>query len=168
MLRSAFMDVYNSMAPVMNGFIPNNTLLQVNTHDAYLKPLPDSTAPKVMKAIDKMIVIDGRQDGNLLQAAAEAHHKAFSRVDAMSETSAADYEAMNTDIGCIAASVPKLAFTVVCNSMASVVNSTFPFNMFHTVYPLAAYLKPLPDTATSRVMQAIDLMFVMGSKTKPQ
>ena len=71
---------------------------------------------------------------------------------------------MNTAIGRIAASVPMLAFTEVCNSMASVVNSTIPYNMFSTVNPLAAYLKPLTDTATSRVMKAIDMLIVMGSR----
>ena len=75
--------------------------------DVYLKPLPDTTAPKVMKAIDKMIVMGSQMDGNLLKAAAEAHHKAIGSIDAKGVTSAADYEAVNAAIGRIVASVPK-------------------------------------------------------------
>ena len=40
--------------------------------DVYLKPLPGKTAPETLKAIDKMIVMGSKMDGNLLKAAAEA------------------------------------------------------------------------------------------------
>ena len=106
--------------------------------DVYLKPLPDTTAPKVMKAIDKMIVMGSQMDGNLLKAAAEAHHKAIGSVDAKGVTSAADYEAVNAAIGRIVASVPKATVMDVYNSMAAVVDGTVPNNMFSKVNPLDA------------------------------
>ncbi|CAK9039816.1 Peridinin-chlorophyll a-binding protein [Durusdinium trenchii] len=106
--------------------------------DVYLKPLPDTTAPKVMKAIDKMIVMGSQMDGNLLKAAAEAHHKAIGSVDAKGVTSAADYEAVNAAIGRIVASVPKATVMDVYNSMAAVVDGSVPNNMFSKVNPLDA------------------------------
>ena len=106
--------------------------------DVYLKPLPDTTAPKVMKAIDKMIVMGSQMDGNLLKAAAEAHHKAIGSIDAKGVTSAADYEAVNAAIGRIVASVPKATVMDVYNSMAAVVDGTVPNNMFSKVNPLDA------------------------------
>ena len=106
--------------------------------DVYLKPLPDTTAPKVMKAIDKMIVMGSQMDGNLLKAAAEAHHKAIGSIDAKGVTSAADYEAANAAIGRIVASVPKATVMDVYNSMAAVVDGTVPNNMFSKVNPLDA------------------------------
>ena len=106
--------------------------------DVYLKPLPDTTAPKVVKAIDKMIVMGSQMDGNLLKAAAEAHHKAIGSVDAKGVTSAADYEAVNAAIGRIVASVPKATVMDVYNSMAAVVDGTVPNNMFSKVNPLDA------------------------------
>ena len=106
--------------------------------DVYLKPLPDTTAPKVVKAIDKMIVMGSQMDGNLLKAAAEAHHKAIGSIDATGVTSAADYEAVNAAIGRIVASVPKATVMDVYNSMAAVVDGTVPNNMFSKVNPLDA------------------------------
>ncbi|CAK8986142.1 unnamed protein product [Durusdinium trenchii] len=106
--------------------------------DVYLKPLPDTTAPKVMKAIDKMIVMGSQMDGNLLKAAAAAHHKAIGSIDAKGVTSAADYEAVNAAIGRIVASVPKATVMDVYNSMAAVVDGSVPTNMFSKVNPLDA------------------------------
>ena len=63
--------------------------------DIYLKPLPGKTAPETLKAIDKMIVMGSKMDGNLLKAAAEAHHKAIGSIDAKGVTSPEDYEAVN-------------------------------------------------------------------------
>ena len=106
--------------------------------DVYLKPLPGTTAPKVMTAIDKMIVMGSQMDGNLLKAAAEAHHKAIGSVDAKGVTSAADYEAVNAAIGRIVASVPKATVMDVYNSMAGIVDGSIPNNMFSKVNPLDA------------------------------
>ena len=119
--------------------LPQIFVFQVDwLSDVYLKPLPDTTAPKVMKAIDKMIVMGSQMDGNLLKAAAEAHHKAIGSVDAKGVTSAADYEAVNAAIGRIVASVPKATVMDVYNSMAAVVDGSVPNNMFSKVNPLDA------------------------------
>jgi len=106
--------------------------------DVYLKPLPGKTAPEVMKAIDKMIVMGAKMDGNALKAAAEAHHKAIGSIDAKGVTSAADYEAVNAALGRVVASVPKATVMDVYNSMAKVTSGSIPLNMFSKVNPLDA------------------------------
>mmetsp|Transcript_24846 Transcript_24846/g.51598 ORF Transcript_24846/g.51598 Transcript_24846/m.51598 type:complete len:203 (+) Transcript_24846:80-688(+) len=93
---------------------------------------------EALKAIDKMIVMGAKMDGNLLKAAAEAHHKAIGSIDATGVTSAADYEAVNAAIGRLVASVPKTTVMDVYNSMAGVVDSTVTNNMFSKVNPLDA------------------------------
>merc|ERR1712107_666569 len=77
------------------------------TSDLYIKPLPGASASQALKAIDKAIVMGSAMDGNLLKAAAEAHHKAIGSIDANGVTSAADYEAVNAALGRVIASVPK-------------------------------------------------------------
>jgi len=106
--------------------------------DVYLKPLPGKTAPEVMKAIDKMIVMGAKMDGNALKAAAEAHHKAIGSIDAKGVTSAADYEAVNAALGRVVASVPKATVMDVYNSMAKITEGSVPLNMFSKVNPLDA------------------------------
>ena len=106
--------------------------------DIYLKPLPGKTAPETLKAIDKMIVMGSKMDGNLLKAAAEAHHKAIGSVDAQGVTSAADYEAVNAALGRLVASVDKSTVMEVYNSMAKIVDPTVTNNMFSKVNPLDA------------------------------
>ena len=106
--------------------------------DIYLKPLPGKTAPEALKAIDKMIVMGSKMDGNLLKAAAEAHHKAIGSVDAKGVTTAANYEAVNAAIGRLVASVPKATVMDVYNSMAKIVDPTVTNNMFSKVNPLDA------------------------------
>ena len=104
--------------------------------------LPEAAArhhrPEGDDAIDKMIVMGSQMDGNLLKAAAEAHHKAIGSVDAKGVTSAADYEAVNAAIGRIVASVPKATVMDVYNSMATIVDGSIPNNMFSKVNPLDA------------------------------
>eukprot|EP00913_Durusdinium_trenchii_P034669 g32432.t1 len=112
--------------------------------DVYLKPLPDTTASKVVKAIDKMIVMGSQMDGNLLKAAAQAHHKAIGSIDAKGVTSAADYEAVNAAIGRIVASVPKATVMDVYNAMAAVTDGSVPNNMFSKVNPLDALVHRRP------------------------
>merc|ERR1712064_250450 len=63
--------------------------------DVYLKPLPGVSPQQSLKAIDKMIVMGAKADGNALKAAAEAHHKAIASIDASGVTSEYDYEAVN-------------------------------------------------------------------------
>jgi hypothetical protein len=52
-----------------------------------------------MKAIDMMIVMGSKMDGNPLRAAVEAHYKASNCVDAKGVTPAAGYEAVHTANG---------------------------------------------------------------------
>ena len=131
--------------------------------DVYLKPLPGKTAPETLKAIDQMIatrpqfgscggplrervmlyvvateVMGSKMDGNLLKAAAEAHHKAIGSIDAKGVTSAADYEAVNAALGRLVASVPKSTVMDVYNSMSKIVDSSVTNNMFSKVNPLDA------------------------------
>merc|ERR1711988_762467 len=63
--------------------------------DIYIKPIPGVTAQQALKAVDKTIVLGSAMDGNLLKAAAEAHHKAIGSINSKGVTSAADYEAVN-------------------------------------------------------------------------
>merc|ERR1711972_603904 len=106
--------------------------------DVYLKPLPGKTAPETLQAIDKMIVMGAKMDGNLLKAAAEAHHKAIGSIDATGVTSAADYEAVNAALGRVVASVPKSKVMDVFNAFSGVVGPNIPNKMFSMADPLAA------------------------------
>merc|ERR1712008_18739 len=60
--------------------------------DLFMKPLPGASSAQVLKAVDKAIVMGSAMDGNLLKAAAEAHHKAIGSIDGQGVTSAADFE----------------------------------------------------------------------------
>merc|ERR1711941_125548 len=108
------------------------------TSDLFIKPLPGVSAPQALKAVDKAIVLGSAIDGNLLKAAAEAHHKAIGSIDAKGVTSSADYEAVNAALGRVVASVPTSKVMDVYNAMAGVVDSTVPNNMFSKVNPLDA------------------------------
>merc|ERR1712113_337922 len=50
-------------------------------------PLPGTSAKSALQAIDKAIVMGTNMDGNLLKAAAEAHHKAIGSIDAQGVSS---------------------------------------------------------------------------------
>merc|ERR1719284_868261 len=106
--------------------------------DIYLKPLPGASADKSLKAIDKLIVMGAKADGNALKAAAEAHHQAIGSIDASGVTSAADYEAVNAALGRVVASVPTSKVMDVYNAFAKIVPGTVPNKLFSTVDPLAA------------------------------
>jgi hypothetical protein len=108
------------------------------TSDLFLKPLPGASATQALKAVDKAIVMGSAMDGNLLKAAAEAHHKAIGSIDAKGVTSAADYEAVNAALGRVIASVPTSKVMDVYNSFASLVNPAVPNKLFSTVNPLDA------------------------------
>merc|ERR1712207_62317 len=108
------------------------------TSSLYLKPLPGATAKDALKAIDKAIVMGSSIDGNLLKAAAEAHHKAIGSIDATGVTSAADYAAVNAALGRVIASVPASKVMDVYNAFSGIVSSQIPNNMFSLADPLAA------------------------------
>jgi len=77
-------------------------------------------------------------DGNLLKAAAEAHHKAIGSIDAKGVTSAADYAAVNTALAKAIASVPSSQVMDVYNAFAKAVPGAVPNMMFSMVNPLDA------------------------------
>ena len=108
------------------------------TSDIYLKPLPGANVKDVLKAVDKAIVMGSSMDGNLLKAAAEAHHKAIGSIDGKGVTSAADYEAVNAALGKVIASVPQSKVMDVYNAFAKVVPGEVPNKLFSMVNPLDA------------------------------
>merc|ERR1711879_1144059 len=108
------------------------------TSDLFIKPLPGVSAPQALKAVDKAIVLGSAFDGNLLKAAAEAHHKAIGSIDGKGVTSAADYEAVTAALGRVIASVPTSKVMDVYNAFAGVVNPAVPNKLFESVNPLDA------------------------------
>merc|ERR1712172_271769 len=108
------------------------------TSDLFMKPLPGASASQALKAVDKSIVMGSAMDGNLLKAAAEAHHKAIGSIDAKGVTSAADYEAVNAALGRVVASVPAAKVMDVYNAFAKLVNPAVPNKLFSTVNALDA------------------------------
>jgi len=108
------------------------------TSDIYLKPLPGVSAKDALKAIDKAIVMGAAMDGNALKAAAEAHHKAIGKIDAKGVTSAADFEAVNSALGRVFASVPTSKVMDVYNAFAKIVPNEVPNMLFSGVDPLKA------------------------------
>jgi len=108
------------------------------TSDLFIKPLPGASAAQALKAVDKAIVMGSAMDGNLLKAAAEAHHKAIGSIDAKGVTSAADYEAVNAALGRVVASVPTSKVMDVYNAFAALVNPAVPNKLFSTVNALDA------------------------------
>merc|ERR1711956_3218 len=105
--------------------------------DLFMKPLPGASSAQVLKAVDKAIVMGSAMDGNLLKAAAEAHHKAIGSIDAKGVTSA-DYEAVNAALGRAVASVPTSKVMDVYNAFASVTNPSVPSKLFSTVSAIDA------------------------------
>merc|ERR1712178_493142 len=108
------------------------------TSDLFIKPLPGASASQALKAVDKAIVMGSAMDGNLLKAAAEAHHKAIGSIGGKGVTSAADYEAVNAALGKVIASVPNSKVMDVYNAFAKVVPGTVPNKLFSMVNPLDA------------------------------
>merc|ERR1712045_463812 len=108
------------------------------TSDLFMKPLPGASASQALKAVDKAIVMGSAMDGNLLKAAAEAHHKAIGSIDGKGVTSAADYEAVNAALGRVVASVPTAKVMDVYNGFAGLVNPAVPNKLFSTVNALDA------------------------------
>merc|ERR1712019_301102 len=106
--------------------------------DLYTKPLPGASAGQALKAVDKAIVLGAAMDGNLLKAAAEAHHKAIGSIDGAGVTSAADFEAVNAALGRALASAPTSKVMDVYTAFASITSPAVPNTLFNTVNPLDA------------------------------
>merc|ERR1712228_386369 len=106
------------------------------TSDLFLKPVPGADPQKVMKAVDKMIVMGSAMDGAALKEAAQAHVKAIDGVDAKGVLSQADFEAINAGLGKAIASVPTSKVMDVYNSMAGLIGSSpVPNYLYSTVNP---------------------------------
>merc|ERR1712157_520962 len=106
------------------------------TSDLYLKPVPGADPQKVMKAVDKMIVMGAAMDGAALKEAAQAHVKAIDGVDAKGVLSQSDFEAINDGLGKAIASVPTSKVMDVYNAMASVIGSSpVPNYLYSSVNP---------------------------------
>jgi len=106
------------------------------TSDLYLKPVPGADPQKVMKAVDKMIVMGAAMDGAALKEAAQAHVKAIDGVDAKGVLSQSDFEAINAGLGKAIASVPTSKVMDVYNSMAGLVGSSpVPNYLYSKVNP---------------------------------
>jgi hypothetical protein len=106
------------------------------TSDLFLKPIPGADPQKVMKAVDKMIVMGSAMDGASLKEAAQAHVKAIDGVDAKGVLSQADFEAINAGLGKAIASVPTSKVMDVYNSMAGLIGSSpVPNYLYSTVNP---------------------------------
>merc|ERR1712066_989945 len=108
------------------------------TSDLFLKPLPGASASQTLKAVDKAIVMGSAMDGNLLKAAAEAHHKAIGSIDAKGVTSAADFEGVSAALGRAIASAPTSKVMDVYNAFASITPGAVPNKLFSTVNALDA------------------------------
>merc|ERR1712179_606584 len=105
------------------------------TSDLFLKPIPGGDPQKVMKAVDKMIVMGSAMDGAALKEAAQAHVKAIDGVDAKGVLSQGDFEAINAGLGKAIASVPTSKVMDVYNAFAKVVPGTVPNFLYSTVNP---------------------------------
>merc|ERR1711877_35158 len=106
------------------------------TSDLFLKPIPGADPQKVMKAVDKMIVMGSAMDGAALKEAAAAHVKAIDGVDAKGVLSQGDFEAINAGLGKAIASVPTSKVMDVYNAMAGLVGSSpVPNYLYSQVNP---------------------------------
>jgi len=106
------------------------------TSDLFLKPLPGGDPQKVMKAVDKMIVMGSAMDGAALKEAAQAHVKAIDGMDAKGVLSQGDFEAINAGLGKAIASVPTSKVMDVYNSMAGLIGSSpMPNYLYSQVNP---------------------------------
>merc|ERR1712187_368632 len=124
--ESKTMDVYNSVSALVDSRVPAYPFIKdVDwTSDLFLKPIPGGDPQKVMKAVDKMIVMGSAMDGAALKEASQAHVKAIDGVDAKGVLSQGDFEAINAGLGKAIASVPTSKVMDVYNSMAGVIGSS--------------------------------------------
>merc|ERR1719408_1057593 len=123
---------------------------EVNWNNGIFLQPPGNFQPfEALKAIDKMIVMGAQADPKLLQAAADAHHKAIGSISGPNGvTSKADWEAVNAALGRVIASVPESTVMDVYNSVSSITDSGVP-----------AYLKSLVNGADAEKAYAGFLEF---------
>ncbi len=82
--------------------------------------LPKADPMKVLKAIDKALVMGAAIDSSALKAGALAHSAAIGHIDGKGMIPLADYEAINAALGHMVASVPKSKVVDVYNAFAAV------------------------------------------------
>merc|ERR1711866_9770 len=103
------------------------------TSDLALKPLPGASPQKVLKAIDKALVMGAAMDGAALKEAAEAHHKAIGSIDGKLVTTQSDFEAINAGLGKAIASVPTSKVMDVYNAFGGIVSPDIPNFLYSSV-----------------------------------
>merc|ERR1712107_228649 len=92
-------------------------------------------AANTLKAIDKAIVLGSAMDGDLLKAAASAHHQAIGSIDGAGVTSAADYATVTVGGDKIGAAAQALA------------DQSYPF-LKSVDWTSDHYLKPMPSMSS--------------------
>merc|ERR1719188_1419670 len=147
------------------------------TDDLYSKPIPGKSAPQVLKAVDKMIVMGAQMDGAALQEAARAHVKAIEGMDAKGVLKQGDFEAILAGLGKAISSVPGTTVMGVYNEMSQVTggNGQVPNYLFSKQNPadaIAAYdaLMEFKDTVSGAQPRLSDptkltdpLLIVLGT-----
>jgi len=103
------------------------------TSDIYLKPFPGQSAPTVLKAVNKALVMGAAMDPKLLKEAGEAHHNAIAGIDANGLLSASDYYRVNAALGKLVASVPEAKTLEVFNAFKDAVGTYIPNNLYTLV-----------------------------------
>jgi len=103
------------------------------TSDLFTKPLPGASAPKLLQAVDKALIMGAAMDGKLLKEAGQAHHKAIMSVDANGMTAEGDWEAIMASLGKVFASVPAAKTMATFNAFADLTSPVIPNNIFQTV-----------------------------------
>merc|ERR1712013_882104 len=123
---------------------------EVDWNNGIYLQAPGKVAPlDALKAIDKMIVLGSQADPKLLQAAANAHHKAIGSISGPTGvTSKADWEAVNAALGRVFASVPESSVMDVYNAVAKITDPGVP-----------AYLKSKVNGADAEKAYAAFLEF---------
>jgi len=129
------------------------------TDDLYQKPIPGKSAQKVMKAVDKMIVMGSQMDGAALKEAASAHVKAIKNMDGKGVLTQGDLEAILAGLGKAISSVPTATVMGVYKEMGNVTgasNGAVIQNLFAKQNPadaMAAYSALMDFKDTVRTAQ---------------
>jgi len=127
--------------------------------DLYQKPVPGKSAQDVLKAVDKMIVMGSKMDGEALEEAARAHVKAIANMDGKGVLKQGDLEAILAGLGKAISSVPEATVMDVYNEMSTVVGGDsgqipkFVFAKQNPAEAMAAYSALVQFKDTVRAYQ---------------
>jgi len=108
-------------------------LQEVNWNSDIYTKIPGASPSQVLKAVDKALVMGAAMDPAALKAGVLAHHKAIGSVDAKGVTSAADFEAINSALGHMIASVPTSKTMDVYNAFSAITPKDVPSYLMGTV-----------------------------------